>query len=199
MFRRKPRNPAQRLRTAVDAMPRRTRIAMLTGIDQNKIVVGAYTDRESGGICPMLAAHRNGGRTSLDSFARSWDRFTNARRPRLATEREIRTLRSYIEMSLLRDEQGTESVTALAGTIRAERREAAARDAEAPREAGATPKPTRDTGERHRGRELAHRRFWAWLRPTRRYDEFTENVAAAQEQWSEQAAASALERDRETV
>jgi hypothetical protein len=52
---------------------------------------------------------------------------------------------------------------------------------------------------RHRGRELAHRRFWAWLRPTRRYDEFTENVAAAQEQWSEQAAASALERDRETV
>jgi hypothetical protein len=205
MFRRKPRNPAQRLRTAVDAMPRRTRIAMLTGIDQNKIVVGAYTDRESGGICPMLAAHRNGGRTSLDSFARSWDRFTNARRPRLATEREIRTLRSYIEMSLLRDEQGTESVTALAASIRAERREAAARAAKEPTatpaggQRGQSPLVRGGTGERHRGRELARRRFWAWLRPTRRYDEFTENVAAAQEQWSEQAVASALERDRETV
>ena len=103
---------------------------MLTGIDENQIVVGAYTDKDSGGICPMLAAHRNGGRTSLASFARSWDRFTNARRPRLATEREVRTLRSYIEMSLLRDEQGTESVAALAKEIRAERAEAAKRDAQ---------------------------------------------------------------------
>ena len=110
-------------------MPRRTRIAMLTGINENRIAVGAYTDKDSGGICPMLAAHRNGGRTSLASFARSWDRFTNARRPRLATEREVRTLRSYIEMSLLRDEQGTESVAALAKEIRAERAEVAKREA----------------------------------------------------------------------
>ena len=27
----------------------------------------------------MLAAHRNGGRTSLASFARAWDRYTGAR------------------------------------------------------------------------------------------------------------------------
>ena len=200
MFRRKARNPAQRLRTAVDAMPRRTRIAMLTGINENQIVVGAYTDRESGGICPMLAAHRNGGRTSLASFARSWDRFTSARRPRLATEREVRTLRSYIEMSLLRDEQGTESVTSLAAGIRAERRKAAARAASdrsvaADQEAPET-KP--DTGERHRGRELRHSRFWSWLRPTKRYDVFAQNVAAAQEQLNEQRAAEAFERDRET-
>ncbi len=26
----------------------------------------------------MLAAHRNGGRTSLASFARAWDRYTGA-------------------------------------------------------------------------------------------------------------------------
>ncbi|HEX6116942.1 MAG TPA: hypothetical protein VFY99_07560 [Solirubrobacterales bacterium] len=207
MLRRKPRNPAQRLRTAVDAMPRRTRIAMLTGIDENRIVVGAYTDKESGGICPMLAAHRNGGRTSLASFARSWDRFTNARRPRLATEREVRTLRSYIEMSLLRDEQGTESVSALANEIRADRRAAAKRAAkdtdlapegQTPR--GQTPKGQVATGERHRARELRHRRFWSWLRPTRSYDVFAENVAAATEQLNEQrAAAGSSGRDRETV
>jgi hypothetical protein len=202
MFRRKARNPAQRLRTAVDAMPRRTRMAMLTGIDENKIIVGAYTDKESGGICPMLAAHRNGGRTSLASFARSWDRFTNARRPRLATEREVRTLRSYIEMSLLRDEQGTESVAALANEIRAERAEAATRTAKATSAEGQRePAPARrDSGERNRGPELRHRRFWAWLRPTRRYDEFAENVAAATEQLNEQRArAYDRERDTETV
>ena len=198
MFRRKARNPAQRLRTAVDAMPRRTRIAMLTGIDQNRIVVGAYTDKESGGICPMLAAHRNGGRTSLASFARSWDRFTGANRPRLATKREVRTLQAYIEMSLLRDEQGTESVAALANGIRAERREAAARQAriettgQGRPAAERTDSPRRDTGERHRARELRRSRFWSWLRPTKRYDVFTERVAAAQEQLNEQRAAAEL-------
>ena len=199
MFRRKARNPAQRLRTAVDAMPRRTRIAMLTGIDENQIVVGAYTDKDTGGICPMLAAHRNGGRTSLASFARSWDRFTNARRPRLATEREVRTLRSYIEMSLLRDEQGTESVAALANEIRAERA-AAEKRAKPLTPEGQTPEgqtERADTGERHRAGELKHRRFWSWLRPTRRYDVFAENVAAATEQLNEQRAA-ALADDRET-
>ena len=35
---------------------------MLDGIEANHIIVGAYTDRH-GGVCPMLAAHRNGGRT----------------------------------------------------------------------------------------------------------------------------------------
>ena len=42
---------------------------------------------------------------NLASFARAWDRFTGADRPRLATPRELRALRSYIELSLLRDEQ----------------------------------------------------------------------------------------------
>jgi len=197
-MRRKERNPAQRLRTAVDSMPRRTRVAMLDGIRKNRIVVGAYTDPKSGGICPMLAAHRNGGRTSLASFARSWDRFTNARRPRLATVREVRTLQSYIEMSLLRDEQGTESVTALANGIRADRRKAAARAAATAATGQGRPpdertdSPRRDTGERHRGRELRRRRFWSWLRPTKRYDVFAERVAAAQEQLNEQRAAAEL-------
>ena len=56
-------------------MPEETRDAMLRGIEINPIIVGAYTDR-AGGVCPMLAAHRNGGRTSFASFARAWDRYT---------------------------------------------------------------------------------------------------------------------------
>ena len=63
----------------IDCLPLRTREAMLEGIRANDIIVGAYTDR-SGGICPMLAAHRHGGRTSFVSFAHAWDRFAGAKR-----------------------------------------------------------------------------------------------------------------------
>ena len=193
-MRRKARNPAQRLRTAVDAMPRRTRIAMLTGIRKNRIVVGAYTDSKSGGVCPMLAAHRNGGRTSLESFARSWDRFTGASRPRLATDREVRALTTYIEMSLLREETGDDSVAGHARRIRAER-DAAVR---APERVAAEQRQPPDTGERHRGRELRRSRLWSWLLPTKRYDVFADRVAAAQEQLNEQRAAE-LGRERQTA
>ena len=73
---------------------------MLDGIATSRIIVGAYTDRK-GGVCPMLAAHRNGGRTSLASFAHAWDRYTGARkRPRPATERELTTLRAMLESSI---------------------------------------------------------------------------------------------------
>ena len=76
---------------------------MLSGVESNRIIVGAYTDR-SGGVCPMLAAHRNGGRTSLASFARAWDRYTGVRRPRPATERELNTLKTMLEASIAIDE-----------------------------------------------------------------------------------------------
>ena len=86
---------------------------MLEGIATSRIIVGAYTDRK-GGVCPMLAAHRNGGRTSLASFARAWDRYTGARRrPRPATERELNTLRAMLEASI-----GLEEVPSLAGVPR---------------------------------------------------------------------------------
>lgn len=118
--RRASRNSCQRLRMAVEAMPRHAREAMLRGIDDNTIIVGAYADSSTGGICPMLAAHRNGGRTDLASFARSWDRYTDARRPRLATQREVRTLRSLLVGSLASD--GSEgSLAQAAAAIRAER------------------------------------------------------------------------------
>lgn len=99
----RPRNACLRLRAAVEAMPRTSREAMLRGIETNTIIVGAYTDRDSGGICPMLAAHRNGGRTDLASFARSWDRYTDADEPRPATGRELRTLVALLESSLVAD------------------------------------------------------------------------------------------------
>jgi hypothetical protein len=155
------RNPAQRLRTAVEVLPRRTRLAMLRGMDANPIIAGGYSDKRAGGICPMLAAHRNGGRTNLASFARAWDRFTGAERPRLATERELRALRSYIELSLLADEQ-PDSLGSLARRIRRER-------------------PARKPKRRRA-------RLGAWLVPTRRYDVFAERVAAAYEQVSEDRA-----------
>jgi hypothetical protein len=97
--------PARDLRVAIDCLPLETRRAMLDGVESNRIIVGAYTDR-NGGVCPMLAAHRNGGRTSLASFAHAWDRYTGVRRrrPRPATERELNTLRTMLEASIALDE-----------------------------------------------------------------------------------------------
>ena len=77
---------------------------MLEGVESNRIIVGAYVDR-NGGVCPMLAAHRNGGRTSLASFAHAWDRYTGVRRrARAATERELNTLKAMLEASIALDE-----------------------------------------------------------------------------------------------
>jgi hypothetical protein len=186
-MRRRDRNPAERLRFAVEAMPRRAREAMLRGVDSNPIIVGAYVDRE-GGVCPMLAAHRNGGRMSLASFARAWDRYTGAKRPRPATRRELRTLRSLLEWSLA-DEDVTQrgSIAEAAAQIRAER--AAIAEREAPLADPARP----DTGERNRARELGHRPRWSWMRPARRYEEYRDLLAAANEQLAEQRAAELLE------
>src|SRR3954469_25729355 len=97
------RSVREDLRRAVDCLPRRTQIAMLEGIRANDIIVGAYVDRK-GGVCPMLAAHRCGGRTDFLTFAHAWDHFTHAKRARRATEREISVLVSYLDASLLSDE-----------------------------------------------------------------------------------------------
>jgi hypothetical protein len=152
------RKLAQELRQAVDCLPERTREAMLEGIDSNPIIVGAYTDQR-GGVCPMLAAHRHGGRTNLASFAKAWDRYTGARRrPRPATPRELRTLRAMLEASLF---YGGSELAAAAAEHRRTR-------------------PKRDTGERSRIRELKHKPGWAWLRVFRRYDDFQAALAQAE-------------------
>jgi hypothetical protein len=161
------RKPAHELRIAIDCLPLDTRKAMLEGLTANRIIVGAYVDRD-GGVCPMLAAHRRGGRTSLASFARAWDRYTRVGKPRLATDRELRTLRTMLEASIALDEPGfTELSDAVAEVKRA-------RSAPA------------DTGERHRAAELKGREGWAWLRPFRRLDEFELAVKETQ----------AIERER---
>lgn len=87
----------------IDCLPTRTRVAMLEGIRTNEIIVGAYSDR-AGGVCPMLAAHRCGGRTSFISFAKAWDRFTGVRRARKATARELRILETHLVASIAADD-----------------------------------------------------------------------------------------------
>lgn len=91
-----------RLRHAVDALPTHTKQGMLKGIQTNRVVVGAYTDKR-GGVCPMLAAHRNGGRTNFGAFALAWDAYTGARKPRRASAREVRTLKGHLELALVRE------------------------------------------------------------------------------------------------
>jgi hypothetical protein len=90
------------LRLTIDCLPVITREAMLEGIRSNeRIIVGAYVDGE-GGVCPMLAAHQAGGRTSFLPFAKSWDRFTRAKRgARPATKRELAILVGQLQASLL--------------------------------------------------------------------------------------------------
>jgi hypothetical protein len=102
-----PRRPLiAELRAAIDCLPLRTREAMLRGVRTNDIIAGAYTDRD-GGVCPMLAAHRNGARTSFMSFARAWDRLAGARTARRASGREIRILEAHLEASILAEQDAS--------------------------------------------------------------------------------------------
>ena len=93
------RDPISALERAIESLPAATRAAMLQGIRESPIVCGAYTDGR-GGICPMLAAHRHGGRVTLLAFARSWDAFARTRRVRRASARELRTLEHLLVASL---------------------------------------------------------------------------------------------------
>jgi hypothetical protein len=94
-------SPIERLRLAVDCLPVVTRRAMLEGLEANeRIIAGAYIDG-SGGVCPMLAAHRAGGRTDFLSFAKTWDRFARTKGvARAATDREVRILLAQLRASL---------------------------------------------------------------------------------------------------
>lgn len=112
-MRRRARDPITRLQTAIECLPERTRRAMLDGVRANTIVVGAYTDGH-GGICPMLAAHRNGGRTSFLSFARAWDDFARTETVRPATPRELTVLEDLLVASL---EDGLDGASDLAAAI----------------------------------------------------------------------------------
>jgi hypothetical protein len=179
---------------AIDCLPRATRVAMLEGIRANSIIVGAYSTRE--GICPMLAAHRTGGRTNCISFAKAWDRFTLAGAksadPRRATERELKILTSHLEMSLLEEEGGSAGLAGAIAEHRAlmEARSAISAGAEAAEAQAAKERKARSRrrpGDPDRSKELSRRGGWSWTRIVRRYDDFEATVRGAQ---------SASNRDR---
>jgi len=89
------------LRRSIDVLPERTRKAMLVGLGNNTVITGAFSG--GGGACPMLAAHREGGRTSVCTFPEAWDTFTGVAGRQIireATEYEILILRREIEASL---------------------------------------------------------------------------------------------------
>jgi hypothetical protein len=140
----------EELRRAIDCLPAQTREAMLAGVRASQpIIVGAYTDGE-GGVCPMLAAHRRGGRTDFLAFARAWDRFTGAGRgSRRASRREVGVLISHLEASLLED-----AAPDLARAV-AEHRELVARKPPAARKSPAC--EGNPPGERIRARRLLAR------------------------------------------
>jgi hypothetical protein len=153
------------LRHAIDCLPTHTKRAMLDGIRSEEIIVGAYS--RDGGICPMLAAHRRGGRTSLISFAKAWDAFafrssrkSDARR---ATPRELLVLSSHLEASLLEEEGPSPE---LAAAIAEHKKLVADRPARRSR-----------PGDPDRTKELQGRSGWSWLRIFRRYDEYQHALA----------------------
>jgi hypothetical protein len=149
------------LRLAIACLPRATRVAMLEGIEGNEIIAGAYS--EAGGICPMLAAHRAGGRTNGIAFARAWDRFafrgSRNTRARRATARELLVLKTHLEASLLEDDAPAPDLSAAV----AEHRDLLAR-----REQQRRSRP----GDPDRSRELSATPGWAWTRLVRRYDDY---------------------------
>jgi hypothetical protein len=174
------RPPIEELRQAIDCLPLATRVAMLDGVRANRIIVGAYADRR-GGVCPMLAAHRCGGRTNFLVFAKAWDRFAGVRRrPRRATPRELRVLVSHLEASILASEETTAE---LARAIE-EHRELVARrrrGGDPDRSGELKPDDSRaglsgEAGCRAAG--IRERHGWAWLRPFRRYDEYERALEA---------------------
>jgi hypothetical protein len=190
----------QELRQAIDCLPATTRTAMLDGIRSNEIIVGAYTDGD--GVCPMLAAHRAGGRTNFIGFAKAWDRFaftgSRVRLARRATDREVLILKTHLEASLLADEGPAPDLAAAmaehrdllarrdraAASVLAARR--ASREAE-PQSGGSSPRP----GDPDRTNELRAKPGWAWMRVFRRYDDYERALARVHAQ------RDALEEHRE--
>jgi len=172
-MRRRRRTTISELRQAVECLPRATRVAMLEGLDAGPIIAGAYATAD--GVCPMLAAHRAGGRCNAAFFADAWDRFAfgNRRRrseaARRATERELRVLRAHLEASLLDEELGDATPAGAAHEHRRLITQHASREARL-RPGGdreSSPRP----GDPDRSGELRPRIGWAWSRVFRRYDE----------------------------
>jgi hypothetical protein len=125
---------------------------MLEGVHGTAIIAGAYTNGD--GICPMLAAHRAGGRTNASSFARVWDRFAfrgaRVTRPRPATARELLILSTQLEASLMAEDTPDGDLAAAIVSHQA----LVTRRVQRPE------------------REPRSRPGWSWMRVVRSYDEY---------------------------
>jgi len=158
------------LRRVIDRLPTATKVAMLAGIRANPIIVGAYSNRD--GICPMLAAHRAGGRTSVIAFSKAWDRFamrgTGERKARRATERELLILSSHLEASLLAE---AAPHSAMAAAIDEHRELIASRRRRRRQRAG----------DRDRSGELRLRPGWSWTPVVRRVEDYERALQAVEE------------------
>jgi len=99
-----PREEARaELRRSIDVLPERTRKAMLVGLGNNTVITGAFAASDQG-ACPILAAHREGGRTSCCTFPEAWDKFTGVYGRHIireATQYEVQILCEEIEASLV--------------------------------------------------------------------------------------------------
>jgi hypothetical protein len=159
------------MRAVVDCLPYETKLAMLDGLGRYQIIAGAYSDRR-GGVCPMLAAHRCGGRTDFRAFARAWDRFTGARkRSRNVSERELRTLRAHLERAVWHDELARERLLRVPDT-------------------DPVPQPQPQPQPR---RARIRAKLGAWLLPVRDLDQYRRAIEAAERQLDEASAESAEE------
>ena len=155
---------------------------MLEGIGRNDIIVDAYTSQD--GVCPMLAAHRAGGRTDLISFAGAWDRFVGGGRRahgRRASVHELRILLTQLQASLDEAEASHGLAAAIAG-----HRELVTRHAPSPGE------QRRRRGDPDRARELRDRPGWAWMRVVRRHDDYERTL---EQLGSQRSTTSAGERE----
>lgn len=76
---------------------------MLHGLGNHTVITGAFA-ASGQGACPMMVAHREGGRTSCCSFPEAWDKFTGVYGRHIireATEYEVQILCEEIAASLV--------------------------------------------------------------------------------------------------
>jgi hypothetical protein len=135
------------LRRSIDMLPERTRLAMLSGLGSNTVITGAFSD--GSGVCPMLAAHRNGGRTNCISFPEAWDTFTGVQGrgiTRPATQYEVLQLRMQLEQSL----DAPQTTNGFAEAIAEHQASVASRRAQSRRQSGGFVADFTGTIEEHR-------------------------------------------------
>lgn len=184
------RRPARELRATIDRLPLETRRAMLEGVRDGRILVGAYVSRFGElAFCPMFAAHRRGdsrravwgmaisatpswechahmrARPSVEKkFARAWDLYARGRTgrgPRRAASGELCALKAMLEASIDRTCGGPAELSrALAEQAAGEARSALER------------RPQRTFPRASRPPEPEIVGGGAWLRLCRTYDEY---------------------------